>query len=266
MRRLNGTLDAPAFLAALREAPERVLLVDFDGTLAPFRTDRSRVEVFPGVLERLTRIDADGRTRVAIVSGRSLEDLSSRVGPGLELWGSHGLEHRPRHGEIDAPDSAAGYWQLLEECRSWVEGRGWSSVFECKPFGFALHRRANPRVFDEAVSAIVSRWEKPAAEIGLETRPFDGGIELRPRGRGKGEVVRTALAESNPGTPIVYLGDDETDEDAFRALRGRGLAILVRRRPRLTAAEAWLRPPEELMEFLGVFDTPQRAAVATPTR
>ena len=49
---------------------------------------------------------------------------------------------------------------------------------------------------------------------------------------------------------MAYLGDDRTDEDAFRALRGRGLSVLVRAEPRETAADAWIRPPEELIEFL----------------
>ena len=48
----------------------------------------------------------------------------------------------------------------------------------------------------------------------------------------------------------AYLGDDLTDEDAFKAVEGRGLGILVRKQWRSTAAAAWLKPPEELIRFL----------------
>jgi trehalose 6-phosphate phosphatase len=53
-----------------------------------------------------------------------------------------------------------------------------------------------------------------------------------------------------PDTPAAYLGDDATDERAFRAISGRGLSVLVRPSWRQTAAELWLRPPEELLDFL----------------
>jgi trehalose-phosphatase len=81
---------------------------------------------------------------------------------------------------------------------------------------------------------------------------FDGGIELRAAGCDKGQVVRQVLAEldAGPAGCVAYLGDDHTDEDAFRALQGRGLRVLVRPKWRTTAADLWLRPPEGLREFL----------------
>ncbi|MGH9571319.1 MAG: hypothetical protein ACRD4F_16865, partial [Candidatus Angelobacter sp.] len=48
----------------------------------------------------------------------------------------------------------------------------------------------------------------------------------------------------------AYLGDDLTDEDAFQAINGRGLSVLVRPAWRSTTAQAWLRPPGELIQFL----------------
>jgi trehalose-6-phosphatase len=51
-------------------------------------------------------------------------------------------------------------------------------------------------------------------------------------------------------TAAAYLGDDATDEDAFKAIRGRGIGVLVRPQFRATAADFWLKPPEELLEFL----------------
>jgi trehalose 6-phosphate phosphatase len=50
---------------------------------------------------------------------------------------------------------------------------------------------------------------------------------------------------------VAYLGDDVTDEDAFRAVKGRGLAVLVRAEYRRTAADIWIKPPHELKNFIG---------------
>ena len=62
--------------------------------------------------------------------------------------------------------------------------------------------------------------------------------------------VKAILAEYGTGGPAAYLGDDLTDEAAFRAMKGRGLSALVRREWRETEAEIWLRPPAELKGFL----------------
>jgi trehalose-phosphatase len=79
---------------------------------------------------------------------------------------------------------------------------------------------------------------------------FDGGVEIRIPGADKGDVVRVLLSEMEPATPVAYLGDDATDERAFRVIRGRGLSVLVRPRWRQTAAQLWIKPPEELISFL----------------
>jgi trehalose-phosphatase len=80
--------------------------------------------------------------------------------------------------------------------------------------------------------------------------PFEGGIELRASGHTKANAVHAVLAETNEDCAVAYLGDDVTDEDAFRAVKPRGLAVLVRPELRKTAADVWLKPPHELASFL----------------
>jgi len=82
---------------------------------------------------------------------------------------------------------------------------------------------------------------------------FDGGVEIRAREADKGAAVRNFLREIDRDTPAAYLGDDTTDESAFRALEGRGLSVLVRPEWRPTAAQQWLKPPGELLDFLGLW-------------
>jgi trehalose-phosphatase len=63
-------------------------------------------------------------------------------------------------------------------------------------------------------------------------------------------VVKSIIKEMGVKAVLAYLGDDLTDEDAFRALRGRGLSVLVRDSRRETAADLWVKPPQELLQFL----------------
>ncbi|MBN1595969.1 trehalose-phosphatase, partial [candidate division FCPU426 bacterium] len=70
------------------------------------------------------------------------------------------------------------------------------------------------------------------------------------KGKDKGTSVTAVRAGSPADTFTAYLGDDRTDEDAFLALAGRGAGILVRKEFRKTQAQYWLKPPEELLEFL----------------
>ena len=122
---------------------------------------------------------------------------------------------------------------------------------EIKPAGVALHWRG---LSQESVADLRRRaqalWGPLAAAYGLELTSFDGGLELRVPGRDKGTVVRQLIAESPDHIVAVYLGDDLTDEDAFQAMPANGLGILVRPELRATAARAWIRPPEGLLEFL----------------
>jgi trehalose 6-phosphate phosphatase len=253
MRSLTAGADLDAFLLRVRDAAARALLLDYDGTLAPFTADRDRAYPYPGVREALERILRDGATRLAVVSGRAAGDLAKLVGtdPLPELWGSHGLERwlpgADRRAATPSPVSAS----YLADAVRWIEARGWAALLERKPFGIALHARgASPGVFDEARSAFRERWVPGAAKAGLEPLDFDGGIELRPAGRDKGEAVDRILAELDAPAAVAYLGDDRTDEDAFRALHGRGLGVLVRSELRATAADLWIQPPGELIEFL----------------
>ena len=79
---------------------------------------------------------------------------------------------------------------------------------------------------------------------------FDGGVEILAPAANKGNAIQSIIEGHDPEAAIAYLGDDQTDEDAFQALKGRGLSILVRSEPRPTAADLRLQPPEELIEFL----------------
>lgn len=253
MRILDPTLDLSGFFARLADAPARALLLDYDGTLAPFRQDRHMAVPYPGVREALMALAEEGRTRLAIVSGRPAQVVPPLLGLAHppEIWGSHGMERLSPDGTLTSEPVPETTVRTIQRMREWIEERGWGDYLEPKPFGVALHGRGKPPEEFARVSAeTLVRFREDLARADMEVLEFAMGVEVRPSSRHKGEAVDAILAEVPAGAVVAYLGDDRTDEDAFRALRGRGLSVLVREEPRETAAALWLRPPWELLEFL----------------
>lgn len=241
------------FFARLETSVRRVLLLDYDGTLAPFRAERDQAFPWPGVRGVLDAIAARDRTRLVIISGRSIGDLLPLLGMRRtpELWGCHGWERLQADGRHEAGEISSQLEQVFARASAWANAHGLGEHLERKPASVALHWRG---LDDHARTRIRSAGESSlmhlAREGGLELHEFDGGLELRLPGRNKGEAVRRLLAEEDAGAVFACLGDDLTDEDAFNVLSGRGLNVLVRRKWRPTAADLWLKPPDELLDFL----------------
>jgi trehalose 6-phosphate phosphatase len=242
-----------SFFAGLKHARSSVLMLDYDGTLAPFQVDRERARPYEGLVPVLEQIRDAGRTRLVVVSGRQADAITRLLAPltSFEVWGSHGLEHILPNGERReialSKESAA----RLAEARRWLEKEGLERHAELKPGGIALHWRGCSPAEVAGMQASAQRgWAPLAADGGLKLLDFDGGVELRVTRPHKGDAVEEVLADCEAGTPIAYLGDDLTDEDAFRALGGRGLSVLVRSEYRPTEASAWLKPPREVEGFL----------------
>jgi trehalose 6-phosphate phosphatase len=257
---LLATMQRPAlappndhFFLALRHADWSLLILDYDGTLAPFRVDRDEAVPYEGVRDALAAVGRNPHTRVVLVTGRSLSEITRLldIKPAPEIWASHGWERRGPDGGATAfplPEGARSALDLALQCAGEL---GLQSACEVKPASLALHWRGLTR--DETAS--VERrgrdlWEPIADASNLELHTFDGGLELRVPGRDKGSAVRSIVANAGPDVVVAFLGDDLTDEDAFRALPETGLSVLVRGEARSTDAKSWLRPPEELLAFL----------------
>jgi len=139
----------------------------------------------------------------------------------------------------------------LESATQWVNGLGFSDLVEIKQGSVAVHWRGlEDSVATRIRGTVLLGWLPIADRARMTLQEFDAGVEINMSGCNKGDAVRAFLAELNPAIPVAYLGDDQADEDAFRALQNRGLCVLVRPEWRETAADVWLRPPEELVKFL----------------
>lgn len=241
------------FLESVARAQRSVLLLDYDGTLAPFSVDRQRAVPYPGLRDLLQHIVDVGRTRLVIITGRDAHEIDPflRLRPAPEIWGSHGLQRLLPNGTCQMPQIPPDVAEVLEDARGWLEYQGLHDLAERKPGSIAVHWRALEQTrAEELRGRIIVGWFPIAERAHLKLLEFDGGVEMRMPDLDKGDAVRTVLKETPADVPIAYLGDDITDERAFRALGSRGLSILVRGVFRRTAAQAWLKPPEELRDFL----------------
>ena len=240
------------FFCSFAGRPNPLLLLDYDGTLAPFRLDRFEARPWAGVRELLTRIQRQGRTRMVVITGRPAQEIAPMLGldPPLEVWGLHGAERLYPGGRRELEQAPAGTQAKLEELRAHLRRDSLGGLFEDKANGAVMHwRGASPhkaRLIEQRTRAL---FEPLAQMEGLALLEFESGLELR-AGRDKGGAIAAILAETAPGGPMAFLGDDLTDEAGFHAVKSRGLSVLVRREWRETAAEIWLRPPAELKAFL----------------
>lgn len=223
----------------LREVRHRglILFTDFDGTLAQIVGRPEAARPTRRTIRILSRLARHPRAGVGIISGRSLAALRKLIRvPNAAYAGCHGLEiawggFRFRH-----PGAVAQLpllRQVTRQLRRTTAGRR-GVLVKSKGLAVSLHYRlADPRIVP-ALRRMISEILRgaPALELLAGKKVF----ELRPRvGWGKGEAVRLLrdrLARSlGPPAPLtLYLGDDATDEEAFRALRGRAVCVAVGRR------------------------------------
>lgn len=223
------------------------LFLDFDGTLVDFVIDPSaaavdqRLHTLLGALwERL-----DGR--LAILSGRSLDELTRRLGLGpVAMAGSHGLERRSADGQVTRAPIPPGLATATAAATAFAASHG--LLVEAKAAGVALHYR-DARHAEASVDAFARAL---AADTGLELQSGKCVRELKVPGADKGDAVRAFMAEPpfTLGRPVV-VGDDLTDEHAFAAATELGGSAILVGDPRPTAAGYRLPSVEATLDWLG---------------
>lgn len=245
--------DAPRFWSRLRASSRSILMLDYDGTLAPFKNNPLEAIPYPGVEARLLALARRRSVRLAIVSGRPVDQVERLLegASGIEIWGDHGWSHRSSSGEYELASLTQQELGTLRTVRERIAQLGFPHVIELKPASLAVHWRSLDGQSRENLQAAIEAIDRSLQPSGgLRLIPFDGGIELRSPSRNKGTAVNSVLGEEAQEAPAAYLGDDLTDEDGFRALGRRGISLLVRAEPRQSAARYWMKPPEELLSFL----------------
>jgi len=254
----EGIATAVAAVAAERGGRHLLVLTDFDGTLCEFQPAPDSVWLDPVRRDLLTELARRPNVTVGLVSGRRLEDLQRRAGLQAPVYyaGLHGLEISG--GDVsfvhDRLGETRGLLQVLaralEAHLEPLEG----VHLENKDLSVAVHtRQASPEQRTEAQRVVQRVVGAHVERATFRLLPGSSVTEILPNIKWtKGDAVRYIQAEverRHGRVWPVYLGDDVTDEDAFRAIGKRGLTIIVGKRPsaarlRLSgppAVEAWLR-------------------------
>ncbi|MHB9286512.1 trehalose-phosphatase [Halobacteriales archaeon Cl-PHB] len=242
--------DLPRRLAA---SPGVLLGLDFDGTLAPIDADPDAPTLDPETAPALQRLATHPAARVAVVSGRQVEDLVDRVGlQDLTYAGNHGLERR-RNGRTETLPAARRYRPAIARVVQHVTDRlgsvpGWE--LEDKGVTATVHYRS---VSADRVPAVTAAVERAVAEVAAPLTVTRGKeiIEVRPPiDWDKGSLLETLAAEVPADWLSVYVGDDTTDEDAFTAVEPWGIGIRVGDPSEPTAASAVLPERRQVRALL----------------
>ncbi len=233
--------DLEAWVGAYMTRPKLTLFLDYDGTLAPLVPNPAEAFMSDDMRAALERCAARSDTDVAIVSGRALHDVRQMVdNPALTYAGNHGLEISGasiedfRHEDLihyrARTDTLAEALDEVAVDGAWTESKGPTLTY---------HYR---RVPEKVRPGLVRRARAIITAAGFQARDAHAAIEARPPiGWDKGRAVLHILRErhgpawSNE-TRVIYIGDDETDEDAFRFLAGLAMTFRVGAADTLTSA------------------------------
>jgi trehalose 6-phosphate synthase/phosphatase len=247
--------DFEAWLADFLRGYGLALFLDYDGTLCSLQDHPSQANLTPPMRRALETCAARTDTMIAVVSGRALVDVKAKVDhPGIIYAGNHGLEmegediphfvhedlvHYRHRAEELARDLAK-----LEVHGAWTEAKGPTLTY---------HFRAVPL---QNRDPLVRDAKRMIHAAGYQARDAHHAVEARPpigwdKGRAVLHVLRTRYGPSwSERVRVIYVGDDETDEDAFRFLAGLATTFRVGSADTPTAAARLLPDVESVGKLL----------------
>ncbi len=241
--------DWRSLLARIAHQPAILLFLDFDGTLSDITARPEDAALRPGNAALLNDLNGVPGYAVGVVSGRALADVSHRVGlPGLTYAGNHGLEIRGPNLTYLHPVAAAAVPILaqaahrLSAALAVIPG----AQVEHKTLTVTVHYRRTPGKYHQPVVAIFREAIAPLVERGLcRVTTAKSAIELRPAADWhKGRALNYIRCRLSPRAFPIYIGDDATDEDAFRsAQQAGGAGVFVGPSNALSAAQYQLDDP-----------------------
>ena len=247
--------------AAVRAAAHVLFLADYDGTLTPIVGRPEEAVLSPEVREKLAALAAKPACSVGIISGRSLSEIKAMVGiAGIYYAGNHGLEIEGTGLNFISPEAAAAQTEINDLVRrltarlSNIDG----VIIEDKGLSLSVHYRLVKEAEQERVADIFRQVTSPLLSEG-RVRVTSGKKvwEVRPpldwdKGKAVAAITGEIKALRNLESLLtIYLGDDTTDEDAFRVThRPQGWSVFVGGENPSSNADYFLNSPAEVAELL----------------
>ncbi len=208
----------------LARVPSLLVACDYDGTMAPLVDDP--LQAFPNraSVAAIRSLAELANTHVAVISGRSLRDLAtlSRFPEEVRLVGSHGSEFDLGFASQLTPELTRRRREITLAVQEL--GRTYGALVEEKPTGVTFHLRTlDPQAQAAAREDLV---RGPASWDDIHTRNGHDIVEMSVIETNKGSALATIRAQVG-ASAVVFLGDDVTDEDAFRTLAGPDIGVKV---------------------------------------
>jgi len=247
--------DFEAWLAEFLDGYGLALFLDYDGTLCALQDHPDLANLTPPVRSALESLASRPDTMVSVISGRALADVKAKVGhPGILYAGNHGLEMEgaeiPHFVHEDLVHFRARAADLAKDLEKLAVDGAWT---EAKGPTLTYHYRAVPANLREP---LVRDAKNIIHAAGYQARDAHNAVEARPpigwdKGRAVLHVLRTRFGPSwSEQVRVIYVGDDRTDEDAFRFLAGLAMTFRVGSADTSTAAARLLPDVESVRGLL----------------
>jgi len=251
----------PTFSANVRATPHLLLLFDYDGTLTPIVSRPEEALLPPEVREKIYALAQKPTSSVGIISGRSMSELKSMVAvEGIYYAGNHGLEiDGPGLKFVSKPAEAARATMkdLARQLSAALESIG-GVIVEDKGLSLSVHYRLVKKGYENIVAETFKQITVPLANEGkIKITSGKKVLEVRPpidwhKGKAVESITREIKALLKLDSVLtLYLGDDTTDEDAFKVVhRPQGWSIFVGGENTSSSADYFLNSTAEVEEFL----------------
>ncbi len=211
------------------QAASRLILLDYDGTLMPFNSQPDQVKPDMALIKLLSRLGASSKNKVVVISGRDREALDKWLGKlPVELVAEHGAFYRHSGSDWMSIPGLDEDWKddIMPVLRSFTEGIPGSFIEE-KSYSIAWHYRDSERVLvADRLPSIVTMLGTQIQNRNLDLLQGNKVIEIKSSLVNKGKAA-TALLARYPARFVLAAGDDITDEDMFRALKGKATSLKV---------------------------------------
>jgi len=247
----ENALDRMDEIVERLSAQSHAICLDYDGTLTPIRPSPPEAVLSNDMRAAIVKLAR--QCPVAIVTGRALSEAREMVNVDLIYAASHGFELQFPAEAAESHAAAEAFHKAIAETATTAE-TGASDIggvmIERKPFSTAVHFRLTKPADMPRVRALIAELEQQYPDLrvlhGKKVCEFQPRIDWN-KGRA---VLLVADRLRVPRRGLLYIGDDVTDEDAFKAIRPDGIGILVSESARETDAHYHLRDPDEVRAFL----------------
>ncbi len=228
LQKVVGKRQLDQIKNAYDDAESRLILLDYDGTLAPFVKNPEDAVPSKKVIELLKRMNADSKNKVVINSGRNHQILDKWFeGLELDFAAEHGMfykENNTWHKNI--PEKIVWDKEIINIIQHTIDKTP-RSFMEQKEASLVWHyRNVDVWLAELRSQQLVNALIGPCARLNLQIVPGNKVVEIKPPEFTKGSEVLRRMDKQNYDF-VLAIGDDTTDEDMFRVLPPDGVSVKV---------------------------------------